>query len=567
MLRELSIRNFAIIDDLNVTFSSGLTVLSGETGAGKSIIINAVNLLLGSRATSRLVRTGADSAELEAVFDVAPEGDSARIMASQGIDPSEGLIIRRMISRNDRHKVYINGRLSTMQQLTEITENLASISGQHAHQGLLKEDQHLLVLDQFGGLFKLREQVYRNFHAMLPLLKKREELKRKKGRQQDHLELLAFQKKEILDAGLLADEDQQLEQERKKLKNSEALNQSVHQVVEMLQDRQGSAHEILAGAGKLLDQIGAIDSGLAETAGRIRDLVYSLEDISMELRQYADTIQTDAGRLEQVEDRLDLIIRLKRKYGGSMASIFTHLEQVEAELQDSGNLEEQIAGMEVRLVQLHQDTVKGARKLSQRRKQVAEELARKVERELSELKMPQTDFQILLASSQAGPETSSYLADNGKLLTETGFDSAKFLLSPNVGEVVKPLADIASGGELSRVVLALKTILAETDAVATIVFDEVDAGIGGSVAEVVGRKLAALAGTHQVICITHLAQIAKFGRHHYKIEKSVSKGRTRTGVSPLAPEARVEEIARMLGGEKITRATLDHAAEMLEHQE
>jgi DNA repair protein RecN (Recombination protein N) len=181
--------------------------------------------------------------------------------------------------------------------------------------------------------------------------------------------------------------------------------------------------------------------------------------------------------------------------------------------------------------------------------------------------MPQTDFQILLASSQAGPETSSYLADNGKLLTETGFDSAKFLLSPNVGEVVKPLADIASGGELSRVVLALKTILAETDAVATIVFDEVDAGIGGSVAEVVGRKLAALAGTHQVICITHLAQIAKFGSHHYKIEKSVSKGRTRTGVSPLAPEARVEEIARMLGGEKITRATLDHAAEMLEHQE
>ncbi|MFH2064219.1 MAG: DNA repair protein RecN [Pseudomonadota bacterium] len=567
MLRELSIRNFAIIDDLNIGFSEGLTILSGETGAGKSIIINAVNLLLGSRATSRMVRTGADSAELSAAFDVASRGSIAEKMESQGFDPSEGLIIRRVISRNDRHKVYINGRPATMQQLSDMTENLAGISGQHAHQGLLKEDQHLLILDQFGGLLKHREAVYRNYHNIIPLMKTLEEWKRKKGRQQDHLELLAFQKKEIEDACLVPDEDQQLEQERKKLKNSEVLYQSVFQVVEMLQDGQGSVHEILAGAGKVLDQVGTIDPYLQEKSGKVKEFLYGLEDVTTELRQYADTVQTDTGRLEQVEDRLDFIVRLKRKYGGSLEAVFAHLETVETELNDVGNLDEKIAEAEKELSRLHQDTIRMARELSGKRKQAAGTLAAKVVQELSDLKMPQTDFHILLEPASPTSETSGYLSDNGCLLMETGLDNARFLLSPNIGEVVKPLADIASGGELSRVVLALKTILAKTDAVETVVFDEVDAGIGGSVAEVVGKKLVSLAKTHQVICITHLAQIAKFGDHHFKIAKEVSKGRTQTGVTLLAPHERVEEIARMLGGETITRVTRDHAAEMLQQSE
>ena len=541
--------------------------MSGETGAGKSIIINAVNLLLGSRATSKLVRTGADSAELEACFDVTSGGGIARIMESQGFHPSEGLIVRRVISRNDRHKVYINGRLATMQQLSDMTENLASISGQHAHQGLLKEDQHLLILDQFGGLLKLREAVYRNYHAIVPLIKRLEELKRKKNRQQDHLELLAFQKREIEDAGLLPDEDQQLELEKKKLKNSEVLFQSLYQVIEMLHDGQGSVNELLAGTGKVLDQVGAIDPCLDEKSEKIREFIYGLEDVTTELRQYTDTIQTDAGRLEQVEDRLDFIIRLKRKYGGTLEAVFDHLAMVEKELQDTGNPDEKIAEVEKELLRLHQDTIIIAGELSAKRKQVAEKLSRKVESELSDLKMPQTEFHILLESISSNPETSPYLSDNGNLLAETGFDNARFLLSPNIGEAVKPLADIASGGELSRVVLALKTILAKTDSVETVVFDEVDAGIGGSVAEVVGKKLVSLARTHQVICITHLPQIAKFGEHHYKIAKAVSKGRTQTGVTPLAPHERVEEIARMLGGEKITQVTRDHATEMLQQRE
>jgi DNA repair protein RecN (Recombination protein N) len=564
MLRELSIRNFAIIDDLNIPFSEGLTVLTGETGAGKSIIINAVNLLLGSRATSRLIRTGSESAELEAGFDVKPDGNIARLMETQGFDPSEGLIVRRVIARNDRHKVFINGRLSTMQQLSDITENLASISGQHAHQGLVKEDQHLLILDQYGGLLKQREAIFQNYHQILPLIKTLEQLKIKKNQQQDHLELLAFQKKEIEDASLFPGEDEQLETEKKKLKNSELLCKSLYQVIEILYDGQGSVNERLVETRKQLDQISVIDSSLTEKSKKIGEMVYGLEDITGELRQYAHTIETDTGRLEQVEDRLDAIIRLKRKYGGSIEAILAHFNQVEKELQDVGNLDEQMDETEKELTRLHQETISLAWSLSKKRKQVARELAKKVEKELSDLKMPQTEFDILLEPVPSSKGTSNYLSDDGKLLLETGFDNARFLMSPNIGESMKPLTDIASGGELSRVVLALKAILARTDSVETVVFDEVDAGIGGGVAEVVGRKLSTLAGTHQVICITHLPQIAKFGAHHYKISKSISDGRTQTSVTQLSAKKRVEEIARMLGGEKITQVTLDHAEEMLE---
>jgi DNA repair protein RecN (Recombination protein N) len=566
MLTELSIRSFAIIDDLNIQFSNGLTVLSGETGAGKSIIINAVNLLLGSRATSRLIRTGADFAELEAGFDLLPEGRIARIMEEQGFDPSEGLIVRRIISRNDRHKVYINGRLATMQQLSIITENLASISGQHAHQGLLKEDQHLLILDQFGGFLKEREAIFRNFHNILPLIKTLEQLKMKKGRQQDHLELLKFQKKEIQEACILSGEDEELEKEQKKLKNSEALFKSLYQVIEILYDGQGAVNERLVETGKLLDQVCEIDSDLSEKTEKIAEIVYGLEDITEELRQYANTIQADSDRLEQVEDRLDFISRLKRKYGGSIEAVVTHLDSVNKELQGVGNLDEQIEATESELVSLHHETNTLARQLSEKRKQVAAKLEKKVEKELIALKMPQTEFHILLESMLPTADTSRYLSDNGQMLLETGIDRARFLISPNIGEAMKPLSDVASGGELSRVVLALKAILAKTDSVETIVFDEVDAGIGGGVAEMVGKKLVSLAKTHQVICITHLAQIAKFGDHHYKISKTVSSGRTQTGVAQLTSQERVEEIARMMGGEKITKMTLNHAKEMLQHK-
>lgn len=563
MLQELSISNFAIIDDLRISFSGGLTILSGETGAGKSIIINAVNLLLGSRATAALIRSGQETAELEALFHIKDQPGIVQILKKNGYDPAEGLLIRRIISRKDRHRIYINGRLATIGLLNLITENLASISGQHVHQGLLKEEQQLAIIDQFGGLTPERNSVYRCFHEIVPLMRDLNDLKAKKDRQTEHIQLLAFQKKEILDAGLTPGEDAALEQERIRLKNSEALFQTARDSIEMLYDSQGAVVEQLSLVKTNLEKAALLDPLLGSSAKRISEMAFNVEDVAEELRTYLKKIEMDESRLGDVEDRLDVINKLNRKYGGSLDAVFLRLESMEQELLNLESLAEDISGAEKRLSILHNRLVELTTTLSQKRKKTAETLAESVEKELASLKMPQTKFQVFFRTVPAEISNDPYLTVEQNVAYETGIDQAVFLIAPNVGEPLKPLSNIVSGGELSRVVLALKAILAQTEAVETIVFDEVDAGIGGGVAEVVGKKLAALAKCHQIICITHLPQIAKFGDHHFIISKHVSDGRTKTSINCLSIPERIDEIARMLGGEKITQATLDHAREML----
>lgn len=566
MLRELSIRNFAIIDDLQISFSEGLAILSGETGAGKSIIINAVNLLLGSRATVKLIRTGYETAELEALFQIKKQSPIAKIMKDNGYNPEEGLLIRRIISRKDRHRIYINGRFATIGILNLITENLGSISGQHAHQGLLKEDQQLAIIDQFGGLTAVREKVSRCFHEIVPLIRKLNGLKHKRDRQAEHIQLLEFQQKEIRQASVTLGEDTALEQERTRLKNSEALFEAVQGSIEMLYDSQGAAVEDLLAVKKDLERASTIDPLLGPKAERIAEAAFHLEDVADELRTYLKNIQMDESLLDTVEAQLDILVKLKRKYGGSLEAVLLRLESIDHELSKMGNLSEDIADTEEKLFELHGKLTELAHKLSRDRKETAKTLAQKVEKELTSLKMPHTKFKISFRTLPADEDAAPYLTIEEQTVFETGIDQATFRIAPNVGEPLKPLPSIVSGGELSRVVLALKAILAETEAVETIVFDEVDAGIGGSVAEVVGKKLSSLARHHQVICITHLPQIAKFGDHHFRISKRVSDGRTSTTIKRLSETERVKEIARMLGGEKITRATLDHAHEMLDNR-
>ncbi|MFO7665692.1 MAG: DNA repair protein RecN [Desulfobacterales bacterium] len=564
MLRELSIKNFAIIDDLHICFSDGLTILSGETGAGKSIIINAVNLLLGSRATATLVRTGAETAELEALFEIAPKSRVAGLMEEYGHDASEGLIIRRIISRSDRHRIYINGKLSTIQILESVTENLASISGQHVHQGLLRDEQHLLILDQFGGLMPLRNEAGKLFNEIVPLVKKLKELNSAKERQAEQIDFLSYQKKEITEASVMPGEDTDLERLRTRLKNTEFLYEAVGKSIEELYSAQGSIVERLGVVRKNLAKAGQIDSELSSKAEAVSVTAYNIEDITNELRTYLLKIETDEKKLEAVEARLDLLNKLKRKYGGSIEAIFNKLESVENELSGIQNLSETIAGIKKQLCSLHEKLILVAKELSSKRKERAKQLALKVEKELATLKMSRTEFEVFMQTVPAPVDADPFLVVDGNAAGETGIDRAEFLIAPNVGEALKPLSAIASGGELSRVVLSLKALLAGSGSVETIVFDEVDAGIGGGVAEVVGRKMASLSRHHQIICITHLPQIARFGDHHFRISKHVSGGRTKTVIVPLAENERIEEIARMLGGEEITRATIAHAREMLE---
>ena len=564
MLKELSIRNFAIIDDLQISFSDGLTILSGETGAGKSIILNAVNLLLGSRASADLVRTGAENAELEALFEISESGRVADIMTEHGYAPSDGLLVRRIISRGDANRVYINGRMATIQLLNAVTENLASISGQHVHQLLLKEEQHLLILDQFGGLTALRAEVSAYFHQLIPMLEKLEKLNTLKKRQTEHKELLEFQLREITAANPTQREDKELEQERARLKNAEQLYQVVYNSIESLYSAPGSVIEKLVDVKKNLDKVSHIDQQLKSKTAKLSDSTYQIEDLIEGLRSYLNSIQMDEKQLEAVEERLDTLNKLKRKYGGSIEAVFERLKSIEQDLTHVENIAESIRDTETQIGELQTKLRDRALMLSRKRKKTAENFAKKVIRQLATLMLSKTEFKVLLQVLPVDEKTNPYLASKNGMLTATGVDRATFLIAPNIGETLKPLASIASGGELSRVVLALKALLAKTDSVETVVFDEVDAGIGGGVAEVVGKKLADLANHHQVICITHLPQIAKFGDRHYRISKYVSGGRTRTSIGLLSDEDRHKEIARMLGGEKITQATLEHAREMLE---
>ncbi len=563
MLQELSIKNFAIIDDLQIEFSDGLTILSGETGAGKSVIINAVNLLLGSKASAKLIRTGSETAELEALFHVLPESKVYGTIKGYGYDASEELLIRRVISTSNRHRIYINGSLATIQALKSITENLASISGQHAHQGLLKEEQHLLILDQFGGLMQLRSEVYKCFHQLIPLVEKLKNFTAIKNRQSEHVELLKFQQKEIVKASIAHREDMALEQEILRLKNGELLYQTVHDIIEEFYSSKGAIIERLVEAKKRLEKACLIDPELSPKAENIIDATFKIEEVVEELGIYQKNIRIDKNRLEDAQTRLDTLQRLKRKYGGSLESVHVHLETIDRELSRIENISGKIEETEARLLKLHDKLAGLAVKLSIKRKQAAEILSKKIEKELATLQMSQTKFHVLLQPIPASAQTDNILTTESRAITETGIDRAIFMIAPNIGETVKALSAIASGGELSRVVLALKAILAKTESVETVVFDEVDAGIGGSTAEVVGKKLSSLARRHQIICITHLPQIAKFGEHHFRISKHVSHGRTWTTIKPVNEKERINEIARMLGGEKITQATLNHAREML----
>jgi len=563
MLQELSIRNFAIIDDLHIRFSDGLTILSGETGAGKSIIINAVNLLLGGRVTQRHIRTGSDTAELEAMFHIAEGSKVADALRELGYDPAEGLLIRRVISRKNRHGIYLNGHLATAGVLSTITENLASISGQHANQRLLREEHHLQTLDQFGDLVGLRSQVHDSFDEIMPLIHKLQELRTLQDRQAEQVHLLQFQRNEILDAATRPGEDEELEQERKRLKHGEQLHQAALGALGILYDDPGAVVERLSEVRRDLDRVTELDPVLVPKSQAIAEATIHLEDITENLRSYLNTLELDEGRLEIVEDRLFLLQKLKRKYGESLEGVLAHLGTINSDLMEIENISDRISDTEGAIATLNDRLRSLALRLSRKRQRAADILSKRVEKELSTLGMADTRFAVLLEKNPSAGMPNDLLRVDDSGITDTGIDRASFLIAPNVGEALKPLASIVSGGELSRVVLALKAILAERESVETVVFDEVDAGIGGTVAEVVGRKLSSLSRHYQTICITHLPQIARFGDHHIRIFKRVDHGRTFTVMQSLGEAERIEEIARMLGGLTITEATRRHARELL----
>ena len=562
MLKELNIKNFAIIDQLRVEFTPGLNVFTGETGAGKSIVVDALNLALGERASNDLIRTGCSEAVVEAAFDFNGHGshDIAALLSEQGIGAEEGedLLVRRVIASSGKNKVYINGSLANLSTLAALGVFLADIHGQHEHQSLLALERQMEMLDSYGGHGEIRETLAAAYVRLQELRRALEDLEAGERERAQREDLLRYQKNEIEVAQLKEGEDETLATDQKLIANAEKLAGLSRAVDEALYS---SERSVLSGLKKAVTDLGdivSIDTRLAPAlelceAGRLQ-----IEEAARDIASYAEAVEFDPKRLEEIGDRLDLIQRLKKKYGATIADIVAFGKGAAEELdrmERSGEEQERLRGA---IAELKSDLTAMARELTKKRRAAAADLESKVETELAHLGMKKTTFSVKI-TQEAGNDT-----DDGLKVGPRGADRVEFLISPNPGEEPKALAKIVSGGELSRIMLALKTILVEGDNIPTLVFDEVDAGIGGAVAEEVGKKLRRIAERRQVFCITHLPQIASMAMHHYGVVKSVKQERTSTEVHALAHQERVTEIARMLGGKTITDATIRHAEEMIE---
>jgi len=560
MLVQLTISNFAIIKHLDIAFRPGLNIISGETGAGKSIIINAMNLILGGRASGDLIRTGASEARVDALFCLPPEGPTADLLKKFDIPFDGELLIRRSLFRAGRNSISINGSIATLQMLSSIGDLLISISGQHEHQRLLKPDHHLPILDDFGRLAPARQAMEVVFSAHQTLLGEIRLLKADIWKVQERHELARFQMDEIDRARILPDEDVSLDKEKRRLENAEELLETVSGVYQRLYEMEESILSSLFDCARKLEKAARIDDRMGEIAAALSHSRIRLEDHAMSLRDIQGTIEMDPRRLETVQERLELLTRLKRKYGPSLGDVLAFRDGLTTAMEGMGEKRNRMTHLEERLASLEKEMTATALDLSAKRRKAAVSLEQEVEKELADLSMPDTVFRVqFLNVDQPAPSSEEILP----ILRSDGFDQVEFMLSPNVGEPLKPLAKIASGGELSRIMLALKSILARTGSVEAVIFDEVDAGIGGATAEVVGEKLESLAGFHQILCITHLPQIASKAQTHFQVKKKVTEGRTHTLIAELTDKERVEEIARLLAGRKITPQALAHAREMI----
>ncbi|MBW1721039.1 MAG: DNA repair protein RecN [Deltaproteobacteria bacterium] len=562
MLVQLTISNFAIINHLEIHFKEGLNILSGETGAGKSIIINAVNLILGGRASSDLIRTGAPEARVEALFHLPRSHPAGDLLKEFGIPFDEEILVKRIISREGRNRIAINGSLATLHMLSRIGSLLVSISGQHEHQSLLKPENHLYILDAFGGLTDEREAIgeifgdYRRLKETIHLLEKEIELGEEK------LELARFQVTEIDRAEIHEGEDQDLEEEKKRLRYAEQLMNAMGEAYRILYEDKDAVISRLSHCVKELEKGSEIDGRLEPIRDAVASASVELEEAAFDLRELRQRVFNDPHRLEEVEERLQILNRLKRKYGPTLGDVLRHRERISLSEENLARKKEELREIHRESADREQELLSRAASISEKRKKVAMGIEKAVKRELAMLGMKGTRFQV-------GFETLKEIGDPGagsriEAIGPDGWDRVEFLISPNIGEELRPLSKIASGGELSRVMLALKTILARSASVETIIFDEVDAGIGGATAEVVGEKLQSLARYHQLLCISHLHQIASKGTTHFLVEKKVTAGRTQTVISELDEEGRVKEIARMLGGKTVSSRALAHARELLD---
>ena len=551
MLVELQVENYAVVERLRVRFHPGLNVLTGETGSGKSIVVDSLGLLFGNRAASEAIRTGAERARVAGIFEVSSA--AAKILESAGIEPEDGeLLIEREIQSNGKSRVYVGSRPATAALLRDLAPFLGDIHGQHDQQQLFSPTMQREMLDNFGVARDTVDQASAAYRAWTKAATELDQLNKTEQERLRLADLWSFQRKEIEDVGPRLGEDEELEAERLVLRNVVRLQDAAQGAYELLHEGHPSASEQLRMAEKRMEEIARIDPQAGEIAAQIRQALIDADEATATLRAYIGKLEADPARLNEVEARMAALEKVKRKYGATTGEILAFLETVKADLsaiEFSAARREELTSLTRSLEKECRDVF---RKLSGLRMQAAKQLAKRVETELGSLAMDKTRIEIRV-------EETTW--------TESGADRVEFLIAPNVGEELKPLDKIASGGELSRVALALRTAVAPSkpnkETQRTLVFDEVDAGVGGSAAESVGRRLKKLAGSAQVLCVTHLAQVASFADHHFVVEKHTAKGRTVTTVEELDESSRARELARMFSGETLTQEAIRHAERML----
>ena len=557
MLSLLRVRDFAIIEALDVELGPGLNVLTGETGAGKSILVHAIQLVLGARARTNVVRTGADRAEVEALFEVPADHPARLRLAALDLPDDDQLVIRRTVQSEGRSRATVNGRLTTLAQLRELATGLVDISSQHEHHSLVDPANHARFLDAYAELdLTAYSEAWR---AASEAQSKVDQLTERLQQRSEREDLLRFQLSEIARVDPKAGELVELEAEVHRLAHAESLAEAALDAESSLYSRDRSAVDTIARAAAALSDASRQDPRLGELASRLEGARAEVEDVALECGKYGRRLEADPARLRFVEDRLLVLRRLTRRHGGSLEALLEHQQALESELGDLTGVEVALEAAEQALSARLSRAYALAQQLSKRRHAAASTLGEAISRELRMLGMGAAEVEVAVARRQ----DVHGLQVDGASLGEAGLDRVEFLIAPNPGETPRGLARVASGGELSRALLAIKRILASSSPAGVYVFDEVDTGVGGAVAEVIGRTVHDVARHHQVLCITHLGQIAAYAHTHLRVAKSIEGGRTRSSVERLEGEARVEEIARMVGGVTITQTTREAAAELV----
>ena len=555
MLETLNIKNIAIIDSAEIPFKDGLNILSGETGAGKSIIIEAISLILGSRAKTELIRAGCEEAVVEGLFETKKiPWVRARLERLGFPCDSDELLIKRTIHHAGRHRIYVNGELATLSTLQELCDGLVDLCGQHEHQSLTKPQIQLGLLDQYGGLEGDAAKVAQIYSELRSARNEKEKLEAADAERQKRTDFLKFQLQELREAALQEGEDELLHSEKQLLQSAESRVQAAESARQLIEsDEQAGALNALRAAQLKIRALHQLDDRVAPMEEALDRAVAEAEEVALSLNRYLGSVDLNAERLEEIQERLSMIADFRRKYGASIPEMLQTLERLEAEFSTLNGSEQRIRELSDRITDLSSQLEKAGRRLSTARSKTAERLSKAVTAELKDLKMAEAQFEVQLGVQKRVEDWTS-----------SGADTIQFLIQTNRGEPARPLGKIASGGELSRLMLAIRRVISDQGNIGVYLFDEVDAGIGGQAAFQVGKKLKSVAKGNQVLCITHLPQVASFADHHLIVRKSTKSKRTLTEVIPLALTERKEELARMLGGPELTKKSLENASELIE---